>query len=314
MGKGGGSRAPAQPTEQNIVQSSLPKYFEPYAIDMIKRAEAESKREYIPYEGQRLADENEDTARSREIARGVAEGGIPGLTQATSGTVAGMGRALQGLNFASQDFDSAQAQKYMSPYIQNVLDVQKQQAILDFNRAQAGRDAKAVQAGAFGGSRRAVADALAGESLQRQLADIQATGQQKAFEQAQQQFGADRDARLAAERQGLSAAESLSGQSAQLAALGEKARAGDIESAQLLEKIAKDRQAREQAGLDITYEDFIRQRDMPREDLTFLSSILRGVPVQPSTETTKFQQYNPIQDLLGTGIAGLGLYRGLTGG
>jgi len=311
MGKGG-SR-PQQPTEQNIVQSSLPKYFEPYAIDMIKRAESESKREYTPYEGQRLADENEDTAKSREIARSVASGGIPGLTQATSGTAAGMNRALQGVGFQSQDFDTAQAQKYMSPYLQNVLDVQKNQAILDFQRQQAGRDASAVQAGAFGGSRGAVQQGLASEALQRQLGDIQATGQQKAFEQAQQQFGADRDARMAAEKMGLSAAESLSGQSAQLAALGEKARAGDIESAQLLEKIAKDRQAREQAGLDLAYEDFVRQRDMPREDLTFLSSILRGVPVQPSTETTKFQQYNPVKDLLGTGIAGLGLYRGLMG-
>jgi len=311
MGKGG-SR-PQQPTEQNIVQSSLPKYFEPYAIDMIKRAESESKREYTPYEGQRLADENTDTARSREIARSVAEGGIPGLTQATGGTAAGMNRALQSMGFQSQDFDTAQAQKYMSPYLQNVLDVQKNQAILDFQRQQAGRDASAVQAGAFGGSRGAVQQGLASEALQRQLGDIQATGQQKAFEQAQQQFGADREARLAAERQGLSAAESLSGQSAQLAALGEKARAGDIESAQLLEKIAKDRQAREQAGLDLAYEDFVRQRDMPREDLTFLSSILRGVPVTPSTETTKFQQYNPVKDLLGTGIAGLGLYKGITG-
>ena len=99
----------------------------------------------------------------------------------------------------------------MSPYIQNVLDVQKQQAILDFNRQQAGRDADAVQAGAFGGSRQAVAQALAGEGLQRQLGEIQAVGQQKAFEQAQQQFGADREARLAAERQGLSAAESCLG-------------------------------------------------------------------------------------------------------
>ena len=311
MGKGG-SR-PQQPTEQNIVQSSLPKYFEPYAIDMIKRAEAESKREYIPYEGQRLADENTDTARSREMARQVAEGGIAGLGTAQSGTSAGMQRALQGIGYQSQDFDSAQAQKYMSPYLQNVLDVQKNQAILDFQRQQAGRDATAVQAGAFGGSRGAVQQGLASEALQRQLGDIQATGQQKAFEQAQQQFGADREARLAAERQGLSAAESLSGQSAQLAALGEKARAGDIESAQLLEKIAKDRQAREQAGLDLAYEDFVRQRDMPREDLTFLSSILRGVPVTPSTETTKFQQYNPVKDLLGTGIAGLGLYKGITG-
>ena len=311
MGKG--SKAPPQQTEQNIVQSNLPKYFEPYAIDMMKRAEAESKREYTPYEGQRLADENTDTARSREMARAAAEGGIAGLDTAQAGTSAGMGRALQGINYKSQDFDSAQAQKYMSPYLQNVLDVQKNQAVLDFNRGQADRNFAANQAGAFGGSRQGVQQALAGEGLQRQLAEIQATGQQKAFEQAQQQFGADRDARAQAEKMGLSAAESLSGQSAQLAALGEKARAGDIESAQLLEKISKDRQAREQAGLDIGYEDFIRQRDMPREDLTFLSSILRGVPVQPSTETSKFQQYDPIKDLLGTGIAGLGLYKGITG-
>ena len=60
MGKGGGGQ-PQQQTEQNITQTSLPKYFEPYAIDMMKRAEAESKREYAPYEGQRLAADNYDT-------------------------------------------------------------------------------------------------------------------------------------------------------------------------------------------------------------------------------------------------------------
>ena len=244
--------------------------------------------------------------------RSAAEGGIGGLATAQTGTTAGMNRALSGIGYQSQDFDSAQAQKYMSPYLQNVLDVQKNQAVLDFQRGQSGRDSAAVQAGAFGGSRQGVQQALASEALQRQLGEIQATGQQKAFESAQQ-FGADRESRAAAEKMGLSAAESLSGQSAQLAALGEKARAGDIESAQLLEKISKDRMAREQAGLDLGYEDFVRQRDMPREDLTFLSSILRGVPVQPSTETTKFQQYNPVKDLLGTGIAGLGLYKGISG-
>ena len=311
MGKGGGGRS--QPTEQNITQTSLPDYYEPYATRLIQRAESESKRDYIPYKGQRLADENTDTARSREIARAAAEGGIPGITQATSGTLSGMSRALGGLGFQSQDFGSDQAAQYMSPYLQNVLDVQKQAAITDFQRQQAGRDAAAVQAGAFGGSRGAVQQALASEGLQDKLAEIQATGQQKAFEQAQQQFGRDRDARMAAERIGLGAADSLTQQSAQLAALGEKARAGDIESAQLLEKIAKDRQARDQAGLDLDYEDFVRQRDFPREQLQFYSSLLRGIPVQPSTETTKFQQYNPIQNLLGTGIAGLGLYRGITG-
>ena len=132
---------------------------------MMKRAESESKREYTPYEGQRLADENTDTARSREMARAAAEGGIGGLGTAQSGTSAGMNRALQGMGYQSQDFGSAQAQQYMSPYLQNVLDVQKNQAVLDFQRQQSGRDAAAVDAGAFGGSRGAVQQGLANEAL-----------------------------------------------------------------------------------------------------------------------------------------------------
>tara|TARA_A100001035_G_scaffold246525_1_gene215493 strand:- start:2257 stop:3195 length:939 start_codon:yes stop_codon:yes gene_type:complete len=311
MGKGR-SRAP-QPTEQTVVQSNLPKYFEPYAVDMIKRAESESKREYTPYEGQRLADESADLLTSRDRVRNIADSGIAGLDTAQSGVKAGMGRALQGLGFQAGQFDSAAAQQYMSPYMQNVVDVQKAQALLDFDRGQAGRDAQAVQAGAFGGSRQAIAQGLANEDLQRRLGEIQATGQQRAFEQAQQQFERDRAARESAERLGITAGESLTSQAGQLAQLGDLARKGDVQAAELLEKIGKDQQARDQAGLDLAYEDFVRQRDFPRESLTFLSSILRGVPVQPSTETVKFQQYNPIQEALGTGIAGLGLYRGLTG-
>ena len=49
-----------------------------------------------------------------------------------------------------------------------------------------------MQAGAFGGSRQAVQQALAGEDLQRRLGEIQAVGQQQAFEQAQQQFERDK--------------------------------------------------------------------------------------------------------------------------
>jgi hypothetical protein len=90
--------------------------------------------------------------------------------------------------------------QYMSPYMQNVVDVQKQQAQLDFDRQQAARDAAAVQAGAFGGSRQAVGDYLAQEGLARQMGDIQATGQQQAFEQAARMFGEDRAAQMEMER------------------------------------------------------------------------------------------------------------------
>ena len=96
-------------------------------------------------------------------------------------------------------FSSMAAQQYMSPYMDAVVAEQKRGAIQDFERRQAGRDAAAVQAGAFGGSRQAVGQYLAEEGLQEQLGGIEATGRQQAFQQAAQQFGLDRAARMEAE-------------------------------------------------------------------------------------------------------------------
>ena len=309
MGKGR-QQAPA---EQTVVQSNLPKYVQPYFERLLDRTEAESKREYEPYEGQRLAGEAQDTLDARQKARDVAGSGIAGLPTAQAATTAGIGRALQGMGYQAGQFDSDAAAQYMSPYMQQVVDVQKERAILDAQRAGAGRAAEAVGQGAFGGSRAAVQEGMAQEALGRQLAEIQASGQQQAFEQAQQQFERDRTARADAERLGLGAAELAGGQARGLADLGRLAREGDVEAARLLEQVGKDITARDQAGLDLAYQDFVRQRDYPREQLQFLSSVLRGVPVQPSTETTSMQSYNPIQQLLGTGISALGLYKGLGG-
>ena len=308
MGKGS-----PKPTDQTVVQTNLPEYVQPYFERLLQRTEGESKQQYQPYTGQRLETGGADVTQAQQMGRNIAGQGIAGLPQAQAATQAGLGRALQGMGYQAGQFDTAAAQQYMSPYMQQVVNVQKQQAILDAQRQNAGRAAQAVQAGAFGGSRQAVESALAGEALSRQLGEIQASGQQQAYESAQGQFERDRAARESAERLGLGAAESAAGQSAQLAQLGQMAREGDIQAASMLEKIGRDIQAEKQAGLDLSYEDFVRQRDYPREQLQFYSSILRGIPVQPSTESTKLQSYNPIQQLLGTGISALGLYKGLGG-
>jgi hypothetical protein len=300
--------------------------------------------------------------------------------------------------------------QYMSPYMQNVVDVQKQQAQLDFDRSQAGRDAAAVQAGAFGGSRQAVGDYLAQEGLARQMGDIQATGQQQAFQQAATQFGADRAAQMAVEQQraaelarvqagragelgrvqtgevgelarvqasrageagrvqGAQAAEqsrldalraseqarvqqaieqsrqfaagqALAAEQAAIGAagqmgsmgqgigglgmnvgslgqslsgLGQTQRAADIQGAQLLETVGRDIRAEDQARLDMSYEDFVRQRDYPIQQYERMAGILRGVPVTPNVEEQRMVSYNPLQQALGAGISGLGLYKGLT--
>ena len=306
MGKGS-----KQPQEQTVVQSNLPKYVRPYFERLLQRTEAESKQEYNPYTGQRLADEAADTLQARQDIRNL--GPIAGIGDAHTATKDAIGRAQRGMGYEAEAFGLDSIRSKMTPFMQQVVDVQKAKTIQDFQDQNAARSAQAVQAGAFGGSRQAIAQGMAQNELSRQLAEIQAQGQQKAFEQASGQLTADRQAMADAERIGLRAGEMAGAQGSQLAQLGQLAREGDVQAATLLEQIGKDQMAREQAGLDMAYEDFVRQRDYPREQLQFLSSILRGVPVQPSTETTKFGTYNPLQQLLGTGVSALGLYKGIQG-
>ncbi len=311
--------------------------------------------------------------------------------------------------------------QYMDPYMQNVLDIQKQQAQEDYDIARAGRSARAVAAGAFGGSRAAVQEGLAERDLLRRQADIQAQGLSSAYSDAQRMFEADRAARMATEQaqagegarvqtgvagemarvqaaraaelartqginideaarvqaaeaaerarvqgmtqqeaarvqaaqaaelartqgigideaarvqagqaaelarvQGAQAAENLASsqfgldalrlqgqQAGQLAGLSEQERAAQIQNAQMLEAIGRAQQGEAQAGLDIGYQDYLRQQGYPEEQLGFYSDILRGLPVaNAGTTTTTGSVYtNPLQQALGAGLSGLSLYR-----
>ncbi len=92
------------------------------------------------------------------------------------------------------------AESYMSPYMQNVVDVQQREARRASDIAGQAQQAEAVGRGAFGGSRDALMRAERERNLGRQLGDIQATGQQAAYNSAQQQFNAEQNARLQAQQ------------------------------------------------------------------------------------------------------------------
>ena len=83
------------------------------------------------------------------------------------------------------------ADAYMSPYMQNVVDIQQREAQRAADVATTGRKGEQTRAGAFGGSRAAVMDAEAARNLATQKGDIQAQGSQEAYKQAQQQFNAE---------------------------------------------------------------------------------------------------------------------------
>lgn len=351
----------SKPSETQRVIQDVPEWAKPYYTDLLDKTKPLSEEGYTPFPGQRLAGDSTDLLASQGMLRGAVEQGVPGMPQAM-GTMAGLGgmamglgqqapgqfSATQGQEFGydpTRQFTGAEVDQYMSPYMDAVVRRQQQDAFEQFGRMQAGRDADAVRAGAFGGSRQGVQQGIAEEGLGRQLGDIFATGQQRAFEQAGRQFELDRSAQMQTEEQRASEAARVQGidvqegarvQSAsadedmrqrefqlqsmgftadmaqQFAALGERARAGDIQAAQLLEAQGLGQMAREQAGLDIGYEDFLRQQQFPEDQLGFYSQILRGLPIGDAGTATTMRPTNPMQQALGAGISMLGLYRGLS--
>jgi hypothetical protein len=78
---------------------------------------------------------------------------------------------------------------------------------------------------------------------------------------------------------------------------------------------AAQRQALQQQYLDTAYQDFLRQRDYPLEMLQQYSSLLRGVPIAPSSTTSTYAPTPGIgQQLLGAGLGAAGVYNMLRGG
>ena len=84
---------------------------------------------------------------------------------------------------------------YMSPYMQNVVQRQQQDASRQAAIAQQAQGAQAARSGAFGGSGDYLMRAQAAGNLARQKGDIQAKGLQDAYTQAMQQFNTEQQAR-----------------------------------------------------------------------------------------------------------------------
>lgn len=343
MSTGGNSSAP---TEQTVTQTNIPDEFKPYFERLVGRTEAQSLQPYQTYGAPRIAQSGNfaDINAARNVTRGVAGAGISGLPTAQAAVTQNIAEArrlgqygpgqFSQFDFGpARQFSGQEVKQYMSPYLENVLDVQKSRAIEDFDRLRGSRNAQAVQAGAFGGSRQAVQEGIAQEGLMRQMGEIEATGRQAAFEQAAQQFGTDRAAQMAQQQaqagelervqtgteasrqfgagQGLSALGAAGTEAGRLVTLGEQERAAGIQNAQLLESIGRSQQAEAQAGMDIGYQDFLRQQGYPQEQLGFYSDVLRGLPVANASSQTQqsYQSYNPMQQALGAGLSALSLYR-----
>lgn len=138
------------------------------------------------------------------------------------------------------------AEAYMSPYMQSVVAQQQREAMRQSGIAGTQLAGQATQAGAFGGSRYGLQEAERQRNLATQLGDIQATGSQAAFQQAQQQFNAEQQARLQAALANQQAGINVGGQNLQALLGVQQLGAGQSLQAQLANQQAL--QAAQQAA------------------------------------------------------------------
>jgi hypothetical protein len=129
----------------------------------------------------------------------------------------GMQEGMQRLSdLGGSSFGEKEAQQYMSPYMKNVMEQQKQGAIQDYARQLPGQTSAAFQAGAGRGTRSALLQAEGQRNLQNQLQDITAKGTQSAYENAQKQYGEDAARRMQAAQSQVSSGTDITGRRAQL--------------------------------------------------------------------------------------------------
>ena len=121
--------------------------------------------------------------------------GAQGMGQdiANQGQGYGQQAAMAGQQYAQQATNPYATQAYMSPYMQNVVDVQNREAMRNSQIAGTQQQADATRVGAFGGSRDAIMRAERERNLSTLMNQNQAQGLQSAYQQAQQaqQFGAN---------------------------------------------------------------------------------------------------------------------------
>jgi hypothetical protein len=248
-GGGGGGAAPAPDKTTQTVE--LPEWARPYAQSTLAKGAALTDINQNPYQqygGNRIAGFSPMQMQSFQGAANM-DAGPRGFQENVGG--------------------------YMSPYMQNVVDVEKRGAIRDYQIGNTMQQAQATQAGAFGGGREAIQRAERERGLMGTLGGIQARGAQSAFDQASNQF-----------RQGIQQGVAVN---------------------QLQNQYGGQMQQQAQRPLDMAYQDFLNQQNYPYKQLGFMSDLVRGMPLgQKSTSSVYEQGPGMVQTLAGLGGAAYG--------
>jgi len=209
---------------------------------------------------------------------------------------AGTNAVQSGIGTLAGMTDADQTKAFMSPYVQNVLNVNKEEALRDAQKQLVGANLASARQGSYGGARNALMQSEADRNLQTQMGKIQATGMQNAFDAAQK-------AQLA-QAQGYGQLGSAMG------ALGTAQEAGQMDITKAQGAYGDLQRNVQQNQLDAQYNDLMAKLNQPLTNVETMSNLARGTPLtqtsQASTTTTPPPSF--ASQLAGMGLTGLSLY------
>ena len=304
-GGGGGGSAPKPMTRINesgpnvtdinrTTVNELPSYLTDASQDLIARGQALTSNPYEAYTGARVSEfsplmnqafgrmENQQVAGQLGEATGLA-------------SLAGQ-RAMQvGSGLGTYDpyemggFNAERAQQYMNPYMQSVVDVERRKAQEAANRQSAMLSGQAARQGAFGGSGAALQQRALTRDTAQQLADIQTQGMGRAYDQGLARFGAEEamreksrefgaDYRLKGEQLGLEGLRTSLDSANVLSGLGQQQFAQEMDITKGMGTAGDIQRQREQALLDVDYQNYLTEQKYPYEQLAFQQGLVSGLP------------------------------------
>ena len=315
-----------QPTQVQQTQYGFAPEIAEYAQTMLGQAAALTDTEmnpYMQYQGERVAQFSPLQNQSYENAALMQS--QPQLQDATAlAGMAGLGALNTQYTFNPADFNKAfnaattrdaqgnvTGNSMRSPYMDNVVARQQQDAQRQAQIAGQAQQAQAARSGAFGGSGDYLMRSQAAGNLARQKGDIQATGLQNAYNQAMGQYNAQNQ--LNAQQQQFGAGLGLQGlqaanQSAQnLGTLGNLQYQQNMGINQLQNQYGLQQQGQIQKDIDTKYGDFLNYQNYPYKQIGFMSDIIRGAPLTQTGSSVYQAPPSTMQNITSLGLAGAGI-------
>lgn len=237
-------------------------------------------------------------------------------------TYGGLG-AQTGLGYGQQATNAQAVGSYMNPYLQNVLSPAMQLQQQQFGQIGAQNQAQATQQGAFGGGRQAVMQGL--NQQNQMLAQNQLVGQgySNAYDSAQKNMQAAASLGMQGTAQGMQGAQAglqgvqgaqaayqqLGAQGANLANIAGQQTGTELNIAQAQQAAGAAQQAQQQNIINQQIQNYATAQQYPMMQLSNMSGLLRGLPMQSATTQTYQAAPSSVSTLAGLGTAGLGAYK-----